>query len=82
MTSDLLRPAEVARRLGVSRSWLYEAAKSGAIPCVRLGGDGGPLRFVEQDIDLWLSLARTKGRGSMSSATAPARAELRNTIHP
>jgi excisionase family DNA binding protein len=34
---DLLKPADVARRLGVSRSWLYEAAKHGRVPCVRLG---------------------------------------------
>lgn len=58
MTSDLLRPAEVARRLGVSRSWLYEAAKNGAIPCYRLGGDDGPLRFAEEDLDAWLRSSR------------------------
>jgi excisionase family DNA binding protein len=55
----LLRPTDVARMLGVSRSWLYEAAKDGRIPCVRLGGDDGPLRFVESDLAAWLERARS-----------------------
>jgi predicted DNA-binding transcriptional regulator AlpA len=48
---DLLRPVEVARKPGVSRTWLYDAAKSGRIPSVRLGGADGPLRFIEEDVD-------------------------------
>ena len=54
----LLRPVEVARMLGVSRTWLYDAARDGRIPCVRIGGPGGPLRFVPQDLDNWLDQAR------------------------
>ncbi len=54
----LLKPADVARRLGVSRSWLYQAAKEGRIPCLRLGGTEGPLRFVEADLREWLEFAR------------------------
>src|SRR3712207_8751414 len=42
---QLLRPAEVIDLLGVSRSWLYDAAKAGRIPCIRLGGPDGPVRF-------------------------------------
>jgi excisionase family DNA binding protein len=55
---DLLKPADVARRLGVSRSWLYEAAKHGRVPCVRLGGADGPLRFSERDLEEWLRQGR------------------------
>jgi excisionase family DNA binding protein len=47
---ELLRPGEVAVMLGVSRSWLYEAAKDGRVPCVRLGGPDGPLRFVARPL--------------------------------
>jgi excisionase family DNA binding protein len=66
----LLRPAEVARRLGVSRSWLYEAAKDGRIPCIRLGGPEGPVRFLEADLDAWLERARRHWRpGDTSAAT-------------
>jgi excisionase family DNA binding protein len=54
----LLRPSELMRRLGVSRSWLYPAAKDGRIPSVRLGGPDGPLRFDSGDIDAWLDRAR------------------------
>lgn len=57
--SRLLKPAEVARRLGVSRSWLYEAAKDGRIPSMRLGGPEGPLRFDEADLMAWIDLARS-----------------------
>jgi excisionase family DNA binding protein len=49
-----LKPAELVDMLGVSRSWLYDAAKEGRIPCVRLGGDDGPVRFRLRDIEQWL----------------------------
>jgi excisionase family DNA binding protein len=68
MTAQLLKPADVARRLGVSRSWLYAAAADGRIPSVRLGGPGGPLRFVEADLDAWLDEARAAWRPGDSSA--------------
>jgi excisionase family DNA binding protein len=53
----LLRPAD-ARRLGVSRTWLYEAARTGRIPSIRLGDERGPLRFLQDDLDDWLARAR------------------------
>ena len=58
LDDHLLKPAEVIERLGVSRSWLYEAANSGRIPCVRLGGDRGPVRFPAEDLERWLEQAR------------------------
>jgi len=67
---DLLRPAEVARKLGVSRTWLYDAAKAGRIPAVRIGGPSGPLRFVDEDVERWLDDARAAWRpGDTSAAT-------------
>ncbi len=59
LDNHLLKPAEVIERLGVSRSWLYEAANSGRIPCVRLGGDRGPVRFPADDLERWLEQARS-----------------------
>jgi excisionase family DNA binding protein len=44
--------------LGVSRTWVYAAAKDGRMPCIRLGGPSGPVRFVEQDLLAWLNRAR------------------------
>src|SRR5688500_2469903 len=58
LDTDLLKPTDVARRLGVSRSWVYDAAASGCIPCVRLGGPDGPLRFLPGDVENWLEEAR------------------------
>ena len=57
---DLLKPNELARQLAVSRAWVYEAARSGRIPSVRIGGEDGPLRFVPEDIDRWLAEARAE----------------------
>ena len=69
-TVALLKPAEVARRLGVSTSWLYDAAKDGRIPSVRLGRPDGPLRFVEADVTAWLEEARANWRpGDSAGAT-------------
>jgi excisionase family DNA binding protein len=56
--TELLKPSDVARRLGVSRTWLYDAARDGRIPSVRIGGPDGPLRFVPQDLDEWIDAAR------------------------
>jgi excisionase family DNA binding protein len=58
MNPVLLRPNDVARKLSVSRAWVYDAARTGRIPSVRLGGEDGPLRFIEADIDQWLAEAR------------------------
>lgn len=55
---DLLKANDVAQRLAVSRAWVYEAARTGRIPSVRIGGEDGPLRFVPDDIDRWLADAR------------------------
>jgi excisionase family DNA binding protein len=55
----LLKPAEVAAKLAVSRTWLYDAAKSGRIPSIRIGGEDGPLRFVSEDLERWLDDARS-----------------------
>jgi excisionase family DNA binding protein len=67
---QLLKPTEVARRLGVSRTWLYTAAKDGRIPSVRIGGPDGPLRFVPEDLEAWLDEARAAWRpGDTSAAT-------------
>ena len=80
---DLLKPAEVATRLRVSRSWLYDAAKEGRIPSIRIGGEEGPLRFHPDDIERWVNDARaawSPGRSAQPTATVrpaqrvPARA--------
>jgi excisionase family DNA binding protein len=56
----LLKPTALAAQLGVSRAWLYEAAKTGRIPSIRIGGEHGPLRFVPEDIQRWIDDARAE----------------------
>jgi excisionase family DNA binding protein len=57
---ELLKPNDIARQLAVSRAWVYEAARTGRIPSIRIGGKDGPLRFVPEDIDAWLATARAE----------------------
>jgi excisionase family DNA binding protein len=54
--------------LQVSRTWLYDAARDGRIPSVRLGGPERPVRFVEEDIEEWLERAGQAGRPGESRA--------------
>ena len=86
LTLTLLKPAAVAEQLGVSRSWLDEAAKTGRIPSIRIGGEDGPLRFVPEDIEHWLDDARarwTPGRGTcattISAEVSPGRLRPRSS---
>jgi len=58
LPSGLMKPTELAAQLGVSRSWLYDAAKTGRISSIRIGGEEGPLRFVPEDIQRWIDDAR------------------------
>ena len=73
---QLLRPAEVIDLLGVSRSWLYDAAKAGRIPCVRLGGPDGPVRFRARELEAWIDGSRivpSEPRSPAQTHPAPER---------
>src|SRR3954454_16574888 len=86
LDTSLLTPSEVALRLGVSRSWLYAAAKQGRVPCVRLGGDDGPVRFLESELAAWLLRSRPErspgGRSSDNTSRAPKNRSERSTSRP
>ena len=71
---QLLKPSEVVRYLGTSRSWVYDAAKRGDIPSIRLGTPDGPLRFIQADLEAWLNDARNRWQPGR-----PAVANPRNT---
>jgi excisionase family DNA binding protein len=68
----LIKPTALAAQLGVSRTWIYDAARDGRIPSVRIGGPDGPLRFVPEDIEAWIDAARAAWRPG-----EPVRATLR-----
>jgi excisionase family DNA binding protein len=55
VTVRLLRPAEVQEMLAVSRRWVYQAAQDGRLPCLRLGGPDGPLRFKPDEIETFIN---------------------------
>jgi excisionase family DNA binding protein len=78
----LLRPNDVARLFAVSRAWVYEAARTGRIPSVRLGGDDGPLRFVADDLEQWLTDARATWRPVRSSRPVQATPEQPASVVP
>jgi excisionase family DNA binding protein len=59
VSTRLVDAAAVAERLGVPKSWVLESARSGAIPCVRLGRY---VRFDEGDVDRWLEECKRPGR--------------------
>jgi excisionase family DNA binding protein len=69
----LLKPSELAERLAVSRTWVYDAAKTGRIPAVRIGGPDGPLRFVPEDIERWLQDARVNWLPGQPAVATPHR---------
>lgn len=71
----LLKPGAVAEMLGVSRSWVYAAAADGRIPSLRLGGADGPLRFVAEDIEAWLTAARAAWRPGQTTTETLRRAQ-------
>lgn len=64
---ELLTADEVAERLKVPRSWVYRAARSGALPSVRCGRYR---RFDEADVEAWIA-------GQKDSLAGPANRDHR-----
>jgi excisionase family DNA binding protein len=48
----LVRPDEAAHLLSVKTSWVYEAVRSGRVPCVRVGRH---IRFTRAMLEDWLA---------------------------
>src|SRR3954467_11279236 len=83
----LLKPAEVIELLGVSRSWLYDAANSGRIPCVRLGSADGPGGFRLRELEGGIERSRVppaaeKRAGRRSPAPADQATPPRRASKP
>ena len=56
----LLRPRELADRLGLSLSTVYKFAVNGTIPCIRI--PGSLVRFLWKDVLEWLEKHHQEGR--------------------
>ena len=59
MTGSLLTAAEVAEKLGVPVSWVYEQSRRGQIPTVTLGRYR---RYREEAIEAWVEEIEAGGR--------------------
>ncbi|MGH7238486.1 MAG: helix-turn-helix domain-containing protein [Candidatus Saccharimonadales bacterium] len=53
----LLTPKQVADKLKVGKSKVYQLAKEGRLACFKIGGS---VRFSEEDIDEYLNKHRMK----------------------
>lgn len=48
----LLRPEQAAYELSVKVSWIYDAVRTGRLPCIRVGRH---IRFTRQMLEDWLA---------------------------
>ena len=55
LAEPLLTAAVAAELLSVRTSWVYDATRSGELPCVRLGKH---LRFLRSDLERWVAEQR------------------------
>ena len=57
LTSPLLSAGQAAGMLSVRPSWIYDAARRGELPCVRLGKH---VRFLRSDLEHWVARQRSQ----------------------
>ncbi len=51
LDGPLLRPEQAAALLAVKPSWIYEAVRTGRLPCLRIGRH---IRFTQAMLESWL----------------------------
>ena len=61
MTGTLLTADEVAKLLGVPKSWVYEQSREGRIPTVTLGRYR---RYRREAIEAWITQIEAPARGA------------------
>lgn len=59
LAEPLLKPDEAAVLLSVKTSWIYEAVRAGALPCLRVGRH---IRFTRPMLEEWLATRTDEGR--------------------
>jgi excisionase family DNA binding protein len=52
LDGPLLRPDQAAELLAVKTSWIYDAARTGRLPCIRIGRH---IRFTRAMLEEWLT---------------------------
>jgi excisionase family DNA binding protein len=51
LSEPLLKAADAARLLAVPESWVYEAVRTGRLPCIRVGRH---IRFTRSGLEAWV----------------------------
>jgi excisionase family DNA binding protein len=51
LDGPLLRPDQAATLLAVKTSWIYDAVRTGSLPCIRVGRH---IRFTRAMLEEWL----------------------------
>lgn len=52
LDGPLLRPDQAAVLLAVKTSWVYDAVRTGTLPCIRVGRH---IRFTQTMLEEWLA---------------------------
>lgn len=52
LDGPLLRPEQAAELLAVKPSWVYDAVRTGRLPCLRVGRH---IRFTQTMLENWLT---------------------------
>jgi excisionase family DNA binding protein len=52
LDGPLLRPEQAAELLAVKPSWVYDAVRTGRLPCLRVGRH---IRFTKTMLETWLA---------------------------
>ena len=52
LEGPLLRPEQAAELLNVKTSWVYDAARTNKLPCLRIGRH---IRFTRAMLEQWLA---------------------------
>jgi len=60
LAEPLLKAAEAAELLSVRPTWVYEAVRSGTLPCLKVGRH---VRFTRAMLEDWLATRANATRG-------------------
>ena len=72
LAEPLLKPEQAAELLSVRTSWIYEAVRSGSLPCLKVGRH---IRFTRPMLEEWLATRTANSRWRYRSPAAPPAAD-------
>jgi excisionase family DNA binding protein len=69
--SALMTVSDVAERLRISVSLVYQMVESGKLPVIRIGNGRGAVRFTNEDIDSYINSHRVVAISPQSPTIRP-----------